>query len=45
MAAEKQWWVKILNKIRTVRRHLIGWVKNINGTYKKEKKEIMSKLE
>jgi hypothetical protein len=33
------------NKIRTLRCYLRGWAKNINGTYKKEKKDIMSKLE
>jgi hypothetical protein len=26
------------NKIRTLRRYHRGWVKNINGVYKKEKK-------
>jgi hypothetical protein len=31
------------NKIRTLRRYHRGWVKNINGVYKKEKKEIMSR--
>jgi hypothetical protein len=33
------------NKIRALRRYLRGWVKNINGTCKKEKKEILDKLE
>jgi hypothetical protein len=29
-------------KIRRVRQHLRGWVKNISGQYKKEKKEILN---
>jgi hypothetical protein len=33
------------NKIRSLRRYLRGWVKNMNGSYKKEKKEILGKLE
>jgi hypothetical protein len=33
------------NKIRALQRYLKGWVKNINRSYKKEKKEIMGKLE
>jgi uncharacterized protein YhfF len=33
------------NKIRALWRYLRGWVRNINGSYKKEKKEIMGKLE
>jgi hypothetical protein len=31
-------------KIRRIRRHLRGWAKNISGTYKKEKKELLDKL-
>jgi hypothetical protein len=33
------------NKIRSLRRYLRGWAKNINGIYKKEKTEISNKLE
>jgi exonuclease III len=33
------------NKIRSLRRYLRGWAKNMNGLYKKEKKEILGKLE
>lgn len=33
------------NKIRKVRQHLRGWAKNISGSNKKEKKEILSKLD
>jgi hypothetical protein len=33
------------NKIRSLRRYLRGWAKNMNGSYKKEKKEILGKLE
>jgi hypothetical protein len=29
-------------KIRRLRQHLRGWVKNISGQYKKEKKEILN---
>jgi hypothetical protein len=33
------------NKIRTLRRYLRGWAKNMNGLYKKEKNDILGKLE
>jgi hypothetical protein len=33
------------NKIRALRKYLRGWAKNKNGAYKKEKKEIISKLD
>jgi hypothetical protein len=33
------------NKIRALRKYLRGWANNINGAYKKEKKEIISKLD
>jgi hypothetical protein len=33
------------NKIRALRRYLRGWGENTNGQHKKEKKEIMNKLE
>jgi hypothetical protein len=33
------------NKIRILRRYLRGWAKNMNGLYKKEKKDITCKLE
>jgi hypothetical protein len=32
------------SKIRRLRRHLRGWAKNVSGTYKKEKKELLDKL-
>jgi hypothetical protein len=33
------------NKIWALRRYLRGWAKNNNGAFKKEKKEIISKLD
>jgi hypothetical protein len=33
------------NKIRSLRRYLRGWAKNRNGAYKKEKKELSSKID
>jgi hypothetical protein len=33
------------NKIRALRRYLRGWAKNMNGAYKKEKKDITNKLD
>jgi hypothetical protein len=33
------------NKIRALRRYLSGWAKNMNGAYKKEKKDITNKLD
>jgi hypothetical protein len=33
------------NKIRSLRKYLRGWAKNQNGAYKKEKKEISSKID
>jgi hypothetical protein len=33
------------NKIRSLRRYLGGWAKNINGAHKKGKKEIIRKLD
>jgi hypothetical protein len=30
--------------IRKLRQHLRGWAKNMSGTYKKEKKELLDKL-
>jgi hypothetical protein len=32
------------SKIRRLRRHMRGWAKNVSGTYKKEKKELLDKL-
>ena len=32
-------------KIRRLRQHLRGWAKNTSGTYNKEKKEILNKLD
>jgi hypothetical protein len=31
-------------KIRKLRQHLRGWAKNVSGAYKKEKKELLDKL-
>ena len=31
-------------KIRRLRQHLRGWAKNVSGTYKKEKKQLLDKL-
>ena len=31
-------------KIRRLRQHLRGWAKNVSGAYKKEKKELLDKL-
>jgi hypothetical protein len=33
------------NKIRNLRKYLRGWAKNASGTYKKEKQEVMTKIE
>jgi hypothetical protein len=33
------------NKIRRLRQFLRGWAKNMNGAYKKEKQELLSKVE
>jgi exonuclease III len=33
------------NKIRSLRKYLRGWAKNMNGAYKKEKKELTNRLE
>jgi hypothetical protein len=33
------------NKIRSLRRYLRGWAKNMNGTYKKEKNDILVKMD
>lgn len=33
------------NKIRRLRQFLRGWAKNKNGHYKKEKKELITKLD
>jgi exonuclease III len=33
------------NKIRSLRRYLRGWAKNMNGTYKKEKNDILIKID
>jgi hypothetical protein len=33
------------NKIRSLCRYLRGWAKNMNGTYKKEKNDILNKME
>jgi hypothetical protein len=33
------------NKIRSLRRYLRGWTKNMNGTYRKEKNDILNKME
>jgi hypothetical protein len=33
------------NKIRYLRKYLRGWAKNMNGVYKKEKKELTDKIE
>jgi hypothetical protein len=33
------------NKIRRLRQFLRGWAKNINGSYKKEKQELLRKAE
>jgi len=33
------------NKIRRLRQYLRGWAKNISGHYKKEKKELLDKLD
>jgi hypothetical protein len=33
------------NKIRSLRKYLGGWAKNQNGAYKKEKKELASKID
>jgi hypothetical protein len=33
------------NKIRSLRRYLIGWAKNKNEAYKKEKKELSNKID
>jgi hypothetical protein len=30
--------------IQKLRQHLRGWAKNMSGTYKKEKKELLDKL-
>jgi len=32
-------------KIRRLRQYLRGWAKNVSGTYKKEKKELLDKLD
>jgi hypothetical protein len=32
-------------KIRRLRQHLRGWVKNVSGAYKKEKKDLLDKLD
>jgi hypothetical protein len=32
-------------KNRALRRYLSGWAKNMNGAYKKEKKDITNKLD
>jgi hypothetical protein len=32
------------NKIRALRRYLRGWAKNMNEAYKKEKKDIDSRM-
>lgn len=32
-------------KIRKLRQHLRGWARNVSGTYKKEKKDILNKLD
>jgi hypothetical protein len=33
------------NKIRSSRKYLSRWAKNLNGAYKKEKKELISKVD
>jgi hypothetical protein len=33
------------NKIRSLRRYLRGWAKNMNGSYKKEKDDTLQKME
>jgi hypothetical protein len=33
------------NKIRRLRQFLRGWAKNMNGAYKKEKQELLRKVE
>jgi hypothetical protein len=33
------------NKIRSLRRYLRGWAKNMNGSYKKEKNDILLQME
>jgi hypothetical protein len=33
------------NKIKFLRKYLRGWAKNMNGAYKKEKKELIEKIE
>jgi hypothetical protein len=33
------------NKIRHLRRYLQGWAKNLNGTYKKERQDLITRLE
>jgi hypothetical protein len=33
------------SKIRRLRQHLRGWAKNVSGAYKKEKKELLDKLD
>jgi hypothetical protein len=32
-------------KIRRLRQHLRGWAKNVSGVYKKEKKDLLEKLD
>jgi hypothetical protein len=32
------------NKLRYLRNYLRGWAKNANGTYKREKQELMEKI-
>ena len=32
-------------KIRRLRHYLRGWAKNVSGAYKKEKKELLNKLD